>query len=251
MRSYFKTIAIALGCVVAVGVTALASFRNTQNRNDQNRGQSKSQQMMEAESKLPIADYDAVGPSDPDARQKRAAKGDKYEKAELVIDPYADLVSNNEHWGRGLSDIPADKSDVIVVGAVVSAKAYTTHSKTRVYSEFTVQVDEVLKDDKNNRIQVGEHIDIDRLGGRVRFGNGKVGLYLITGQNMPQVDHRYILFLTKSGGKGDYSILTGYEILDGYIALLDNPGSGHPIAKRKDADASSFLNEVRVAVNNP
>lgn len=250
MRSHPRIIAVTVCCVAAIGMTALAGLHGAQESNDQNKGQKKTQKMIEAENRLPVADYDGAEPADPEKQQKRIARGNKYEKSDLVIDPYADVVSNTTHWAQGLSDIPAANSNVIVVGAIVDAQAYMTHSRKRIYSEFTVQVSEVLKDDKDNQIRISGSITVDRLGGRIRFNNGKVGQYFIVGQNMPQVGHQYILFLTESGIKDDYNILTGYEIRDGLIFPLDNPGSDHPMTKREADDATSFLNEVRAAITN-
>ena len=141
--------------------------------------------MIGAESKLPVVVYDAPEADDPGEKQRRIARGEKYEKADLVIDPTADVVTSTAHWAEGLSAIPADMSDAVVVGIVEKAKAYTTHSKTRVYSEFVVRVNEVIKDGGDKSITVNGGLAVDRLGGAynsqtVRWGNtlssGKVCL---------------------------------------------------------------------------
>ena len=249
MRGYQRIALLFLAGVFVVGATALAALRNQQDKSKK-REPKKSSQMIEAESKLPVANYDASDLADPKKQQERLAKGKKYEKTELTIDPSADVVSSSEHWASGLSSIPTDKSDVIIVGNVINAQAFTTQSKKRVYSEFTVQVDEVFKDDINNPIQANASIEVDRIGGRVQFSDGKVGQYFVVGQGMPQVGKQYLLFLTKSEEKRDYNILTGYEIRGGFIYLLDNPGSGHPITKVNGSDAASFLDEVRTSISN-
>lgn len=232
--------------VVVVGMTALTALSDQQN-NDKNEAPRKSRQMIDAERKLPMTVYDAPEGGDSEEQQRRIVKGKKYEKSDLVIDPSADVVTSTSHWAEGLCAIPADESDAVVVGTVEAAKAYTTHSKTRVYSEFTVRINEVIKNDGDKSIRVNGSIDVDRLGGRVQFSNGRVGQYFIAGQGMPQVGQQYLLFLTKSGGAGDYDLLTGYELREGHIHLLDNPGYGHSISMRKGSDAASFLNEVRAA----
>ena len=250
VRSFRRTTLLLFIGVLVGGATALAARSSQQNNGEKNKKPKKTRQMIEAESKLPVAVYDAPEADDPRERQRRIARGEKYEKADLVIDPTADVVTSNAHWAEGLSAIPSDMSDVVVVGTVERVKAYTTHSRTRVYSEFIVRVNEVLKDGGDKSITVNGGLDVDRLGGRVQFPNGKVGQYCIVGQGMPQVGRQYLLFLKRSGGKGDYSLLTGYEFLDGLIRLLDNPGYGHPITMRDGSDVASFLSEVRASSLN-
>src|SRR3712207_8272385 len=122
MRSHPRIIAVTVCCVAAIGMTALARLQGAQEGNDQSKGQKKTQKMMEAEGRLPVADYDGAEPADPQSQRRRMARGNKYEKSDLVIDPYADVVSNTTHWAQELSDIPADKSDVIVVGTILRSE---------------------------------------------------------------------------------------------------------------------------------
>lgn len=41
--------------------------------------------------------------------------------------------------------MPAAKSDLVVIGEVTDAQAYVSEGKDWVYSEFTIRVDDVLK----------------------------------------------------------------------------------------------------------
>ena len=60
---------------------------------------------------------------------------------------------------------------------------------------------------------------------------------------MPQVGHRYLLFL-KLLDDGDYSILTGYEFLNGRTVPLDETGVV-PFDKYKDREEAKFVSEVK------
>ncbi len=248
--SYLRIFVLFFGFIAVVGVTTLLALNNGQGVVSTSQRQKKTPEMIEAENRLPVTDFNAPEPTDAKKREKRAARGTKFENSDLVLDTSSDVVTSTSHWAAELSAIPVNESDVIIVGNVTGAQAYTTHSKTHVYSEFTIQVAEVIKDDASNPIRVNNSVEVDRIGGRVRFPNGRVSQYFIVGQNMPEVGKQYLLFITKSDGKGDYSILTGYEIRDGIIHPLDNPGTGHPITTREGSDATSFLNEVRAAVTN-
>lgn len=251
MNNYQRSVALFLMGIAVISLTAMAAISSQSDGEDKSKGPKKSPQIIEAESKFPMVDFDAPEPADPQRRQKILARGKKYDKFELGIDPSSDAVMSLDHWATGLSAIPAGESDVVVVGNVVAAQAYLTEGKARVFSEFTIFISEILKNDGDSQIQVNDSIEGDRFGGRVRFAGGRVSLYFIVGQGMPQVGKQYLLFLTESDGKSDYHILTGYELRDGRVQLLDNPGGGHPISSREGSDAASFLNEVRAAVSNP
>jgi hypothetical protein len=246
--SYTRIVVLFFGLVIVVVGTTLTALHNEQGVVTAHQGTRKTPEMIKAESRLPVTDFDALEPVDAKKREKRIAKGSKFEKSDLALDASADVVTSTVHWAEGLSAIPVDKSDIIVIGNVTDARAYMTHSKTHVYSEFTIQVVEVIKDDTNNPIKINSSIDVDRIGGRVHFSSGRVGQYFIVGQHMPEVGKQYLLFITKSDESRDDDILTGYEIRDGVIYPLDNPGTGHPITIREGSDATSFLNEVRAAV---
>ena len=249
MGNYKAAGLLLLVALVAVGGTTLTAHR-PQNQLPE-KSPRKSQRMLEQESRLPVADYSAPEPDDPKDKKKREAKAKKYAKVELSIDPDSDSVTTSSHWATGLPAIPASQSSAVIIGTVRQTQAELTPNRKKVYSEFTITINEVLKNDAASFLFSGKIITADRAGGRVRFPSGKVGLYSVTGQGMPQVESTYLLFLTEAVPESDYSILTGYELREGRIYPLDAPGSGHPITKFKGVDESSFLEEVRTAIANP
>jgi hypothetical protein len=70
--------------------------------------------------------------------------------------------------------------------------------------------------------------------------------YIVDGLGIPKVNHRYLLFL-KPLVDGDFSIVTGYQLLDGRVVPLDVTGVV-PFAQYKDSDEPTFLSEVRNAI---
>lgn len=138
MRNYQRIIALFVMGIAVIGVTTFAALSSQREAEDKSRGPKKSAQMIEAESKLPVVDFDGPEVADPKKQQKILARGKKYEKSELVIDSSSDAVMSTEHWATGLSAIPAEDSDAVVVGNVVAAQAYLTEGKKRVFSEFNI-----------------------------------------------------------------------------------------------------------------
>jgi len=247
MRKHNITYLLCLTVIVAVSGTTITAFR-AHNQADK-KPPHKSEKMIEQENRFPVTEFSATEPSDPKEQKRKEAKARRYAKTELSIDPFSDLVTAPGQWG-GLSAIPVNQSAVIITGTISNAKTELTPERKKVYSDFTIIIDEVLKNDDSTSLVPGSTISADRAGGRVRFESGKIALYQVTGQGMPQVSGRYLLFLTSTDQESDYGILTGYELRDGRINLLDNPGDGHPITTSEGSDESSFLEQVRSAIAN-
>ena len=195
------------------------------------------------ENRFPIADYAAPEPSDPSERLKRQAKGKKYDKAQWNIYPNTQSSMARTHaLDPNLPALPVAKSSAVIVGQITDAKAYLSNDKTGVYSVFTVQVHEVIKNSSPLSLSTGSSIDVERDGGRVRFPNGRTLIYVAT--NMPQVGLRYVLFLTNAQSQSDFQILTGYELREGKVYPLDDLPNLHSY---ENADDTIFLNQLRTA----
>ncbi len=126
---------------------------------------------------------------------------------------------------------------------VTDAQAYLSNDKTGVYSEFTVRIDEVLKNDSPAQFTVGSFIAVERFGGRVRFPSGRIGTYWASGQGMLRIGRRYVLFLSSSAES--FQIITGYELRGGHVILLDNHGQGHPLTSYRGADEALLIRDLR------
>lgn len=208
------------------------------------------EKMEEQANHLPIADYNELEPSDPKEQERRREKGAKYDKPEVTVDAYSEVVVGSIHWANGLPAFPVNRSPAVVIGTVTDAKARMSNNKKGVYSEFSLQVEAVLKNDDGKSLKPKSNLAVDREGGRVRLPSGKVGIYYISGQGMPLIGRRYVLFLSGRKPAG-FTVLTGYEIHEGKVSPIDNPGVGHPFTKYDGADEQSFLEELRVALANP
>ena len=197
--------------------------------------------------RFPIVDFDAQEPDDPESRSARQAKGRKYSRRHLPkVNESTDQLYSTADWDHGLPAIPAAKSSAIVIGTVIKAEAHLTEDKTAIYSEFTVSIDTVVKNDSENPIDIRRPLTVERSGGRVRMPSGKIVVSWTSHQNMPQVGSRYVLFLTHDfetkGDTGkDFYLLTGYSIQGGRVSPLDDTASGRTY---KDVEESAFLKDL-------
>ena len=154
--------------------------------------------------------------------------------------------------------LPTYISDAVVIGNVTDAKAYISEDKTAVYSEFTVQVWNVLKNSQALPLGMDTVVTVLRPGGGVRFPSGKIRKFLVAGRGLPHTGRRYAFFLKYDDLAQAYYIVTGYELLGGKVFPLDGiPQYGtasHPFAsygKYASADESAFMVEVKNAIIHP
>lgn len=157
-------------------------------------------------------------------------------------------------WGR-VPPLPVAESNAIVLGKVTDRRAVLMDDKLGIYSEFSIKISEIFKDDLSGFF-IDQVITAARPGGAVRFPSGKIQKYTVSRMGYPQQDKVYVLFL-KRDEVGDYSILTGYEVngsvvqpLDGQRNLPKNE-SDLQFGIYRGANVESFRNALQKAVQQP
>lgn len=181
--------------------------------------QKASKQDTKPEDDLPILDFKHAettteadqeqGPPDPFRMYRKIAELPK------GVEP----LPTTAHDLLQLPAIPAKQSDAIILGTVTDRRAVLTDDRTRIYSEFSISIAEIFKDDPH-LFRVGQAVTVSRRGGAVRFPSGKIQRYTFYNQNYPRQGKVYILFLRREE-ENDFSILTGYEVDGAVIQPLD------------------------------
>ncbi|HVG90488.1 MAG TPA: hypothetical protein VNB54_03265, partial [Alphaproteobacteria bacterium] len=197
------------------------------------------------------ADSGAVLGTTGDDQNKRRAKSASYDRQNslpIKEEPGIWPVNLSSHWWLHLPALPVTQSDAIAVGAITGNKAFLSNDKHAVYSEFSLQVEQVLKDGTQS-INPGAVITTTRFGGIVRFPSGTKYVYRLSRQSWPATGSRYVLFLRKNQS-GDFDIVTGYEFRDGVAKPLDGtdlPGA-LPFQKYAGTLESVLLGAIKHAV---
>ncbi len=219
----------------------------------------------EAANQLPIAEAMAPEPTDSEKKALRRLRNSRHdikdraanvERFKLKEDSPPILIQLQSSHAPAEAALPVDQSDTIVIGEATEAQAYLSNDKTRVYSEFTVRVDEVLKNDSTAPLNPGALITAERPGGRVRFPSGKIlvrsGLY---GRNMPRIGRKYALFLKHNSETQDFSVLTGYELRSGHVFPLDRKPEGGSLSPQftnyesySGKDEAIFMKDLQGAI---
>jgi hypothetical protein len=163
-------------------------------------------------------------------------------------------LPTQSHWDQGLPALPISQSTAIILGKVVTAQARLSDDGTGIYSEFSVEVNEVLKDTTGS-IVAKSAVSVNRVGGGVRFASGKIQLYRESDKGYPTESNQYVLFL-KRDESGYWMILTGYKLSEGgVVSPLDGwdsiRGGGFPVfAKYNQRESSDFLSELKSTIEH-
>jgi hypothetical protein len=207
-------------------------------------------------SQFPIVDHLAEKALSGKERVKWEAKGKKYNSRNVPpLNEFSNQVFSFIDWERGLPAFPFERTSAVIIGEITRADAHLSSDETKIYSEFTVRVDSVLKNDELVPLTPRTKIIVERPGGRVRFPSGKIVVGAVSNQDLPRVGRRYVLFLTHDflmGGRYDetFFILTGYELRNGKVFPLDKVSAGHPINAYKGSDEQAFLKDLTSALSN-
>jgi hypothetical protein len=128
-------------------------------------------------------------------------------------------LPSSAHFWLHMPALPIEQSNAIVLGKIVDRRAVLLEDRRGIYSEFSVKITEIFKDDLGG-LFIDQVITVARPGGAVLFPSGKIQTYTISSMGFPQQDKVYALFLKRDAG-GDYSILTGYEVIGDVVEPLD------------------------------
>jgi hypothetical protein len=208
------------------------------------------QQRKEFKKRFPTVRYDEPEEQDLARRVKRQQVGKRYENAGGMVDATLPMeegeervLINDEYLS--VPAIPVKESELIVIGQVLEAAAHLSNNKKTVYSEFTVQIDEILRDTTGNIKKVGS-VTMDREGGFVEYKNGLRRFHRISALSMPRVGGKYILFLKNPEKGPNYEIINGYELKDGGVINLT---SSPETISYFGMDQTVLLSKVRKALS--
>jgi len=168
--------------------------------------------------RYPVVEAEEAEPTDPVKKAKLKKQKQRYDKDAPFTNPGPndqELAFRSESQFN-FPALPVIKSEAIVVGQVLNAEAHRSTNKRNVFSNFEVRVDEVLK----GHLNIGNVINIQRVGGFVKYPGGRKVLFRLSGNGMPGVGSRYVLFLNVVDE--DYTILTPYELAADGVIPLDN-----------------------------
>jgi hypothetical protein len=169
---------------------------------------------------LPRAEYAAPEPQDPALRQLRKARGKRYRRGTPLEKLREDVteITSVSHEMLDIPGLPVVQSDLVVVGTITDARGYVTEDKSAAYSEYSVNIIEVMKGATS---LTSSQIIADRFGGKIVMPTGRTILYLDANRGVLETGHRYVLFLKYSSEGQDYFIVIAYDLRNGRVMSID------------------------------
>jgi len=249
-RRLFMVSGCALIVVIGLVLFSASASRKTllqQNNSSQAKPRKYSgPSQQDVAARIPTIDYDEPEPTNQEEKTKRKNKSKHYDGKYLVMKNPTNSgggVATRSAVFDDLPALPVTQSNVILTGDVLNSEAHLSNDKTGVYSEFTFQVDTVIKGSIPTLSQTNL-ISISRLGGNVRYASGRTLTYGVAGQVMPATGKRYLFFL--KAVDDSFEIITGYELGATVQALDLFP----QFQTWTGTDSVDFLNKVRQALPN-
>ena len=194
--------------------------------------------------------------SNPQEREARRAKNTRYNAggADLTVERPPDSEIFVEQVWPAVDFIPASDSAVVVTGKVVKMQPYLSSDRSRIYTEITVAVDDLLKRDRDNRLSAAHTVVIDRLGGALKLKTGRVVRDDIQIDNLGKalLGKRYVFFARRVNDGSDISLIKTYELVDGKVFTNDSRPtkliSALPGVPKAWASEAMFVEAVRQEV---
>jgi len=114
-------------------------------------------------------------------------------------------------------------STTVVVGVINSSKSYFSHDRTTIYSEMTATVSQVLRDRSGVGLAANSQIAVERAGGAIRLGRGRLLSRGCPDESIPHGFGKYLLVLGYSGPASSmFPILGAYALVGDQVFMLDS-----------------------------
>lgn len=188
-----------------------------------------------------------AAPDEVDA-EKKAARIKKNRRFNIESKlPYSmeEHQKNGEYSGLLLETEPPPlpiTSDLIIVGSIQRRQPYLSGNITVVYTELTVNIEEILKNNATSPVYTFEPLIVDREGGAIRMPNGRIFRYLVSHLGIPEIGKRYVLFLDREADR-DHRLVVGYELTDKTIIPLENFGDRESLLNLTEPQFLSLLKQ--------
>src|SRR5258708_35244802 len=147
---------------------------------------------------------------------------------------------------------PVSESDAILLASVSKVQPYLSEDGTNLYTEYTVSVEDVLKDSAGLFSKRDTFVALFRMGGSLRLPSGTIVRTDVHGLGDPPVaGHRYVCFLHYDPRGYWFRIVKLWELRNGVAAPMDPIDQGLAQAGKSQftgMDEAAFLSAVRDAV---
>lgn len=171
------------------------------------------------QSAFDISQTDISGKKDAVRQERSALFNDKRPNA-----PKLDSTSPNTAGREGrfppyfvrTPAMPVQESDAVIVGTVQSVQPYLSSDHAHLYTEFSVAVDQSIKD-QPNRARQGDVVPIVVQGGKMRLKDGRVIEEKPFTNFTIAVGSRYVFFLRYNNVGQHFTVAKSWELKNGAV----------------------------------
>ena len=218
MRISGRRLTLLIVCVALTLALSLVVWSGSANQSVS--PQEANKQEMTPQDDVPVLDLKQAEKNGSDQLKGRKRGQSLRQRIQIAELPAAvEPLPFSAHFWSYMPALPIEQSNAVILGKIADRRAVLLDDKLGIYSEFSIKISEIFKDDLDGFF-IDQVITASRPGGAVRFPSGRVQKYTIFSMGYPQQDKVYVLFL-KRDEFGDYSILTGYEVIGVVVQPLD------------------------------
>jgi hypothetical protein len=151
-----------------------------------------------------------------------------------------------------LPALPYAETSIAVLGHVAAVRTYLTPNRLSLYTEYSIEVEEVFRAESGIAVKQGDAVLVVRRGGTAKFPDDRVIRWepSNTSRQLRQ-GRRYVLFLTRNPNISRYVVTTAYELKSGRVLVTRAAGlassNGQAVRQLTAMNETEFLSAVRVA----
>jgi hypothetical protein len=118
-----------------------------------------------------------------------------------------------------MDELPATLADAIVLGKIVSVQAFFSKSRGAIYTESTVQIEEVM--DAQQAVSKGKTLVLVQEGGSTQTASGSTYTQTVNGGgDALQNGGQYLFFLRYLPGLQAYACRKAWQFLNGVVSAV-------------------------------
>jgi hypothetical protein len=206
------------------------------------------------QSAFDISQSDLTGKKDALRQERSALFDDKRPDARKLDSAASDPVHRQGSFPPYFvrtPAIPVPESDAVIVGTVKSVQPYLSNDHTHLYTEFSIAVEQTIKDISNRATQ-GEVIPIVVPGGKMRLQDGRVIEEKPFTNFTIAVGSRYVFFLRYNNTGQNFAVAKSWELKNGAViptAHEDRMDAREGKSEYASMSEQSFIQAVHAAAD--
>jgi hypothetical protein len=164
-----------------------------------------------------------------------------------VVVPPPFIAPDSEKMASAIEELLRQETcdaDTVIIGSVSGKTSQFTEDGSFVFTDYDIQIEEVVKNSSSAPLQLSSSIIVTRPGGAVSF-NGNVIRVIDKSFQPLEVGGKYLLFLQQIPSSGAYQAInseSSFQLDQNRVRRLSTRQLPYPFPYGNDA--TSFLNQI-------